>query len=270
MKRGFKSRSYKPFSRKTAFLIALIVMMILSLQTFIFIEQNLKEPLMNVARIRVKQIATDAINQAISTRIAESEEVAHLVDWQTNYSGDVTGFMLNYAEHMKITSQVVNIVTNALQENVHVTEHIPIGQAMDSAILSTFGPSIPIRFESAGAPQVDLGTKREDAGINMLLVTVFVRVTAEVMIYIPFDTKPEIVSTEIPVSYILVKGDVPMYYFNARGEPFPDQRGVGTIPPPAVALPSMSATEMQTGTEAGTPSVPGQGMTALPEEEAGH
>jgi sporulation protein YunB len=240
--RKFKSQAHKPFSRKTIFLITIIISLVLSLQSFIFIEQNLREPLMSVARIRVKQIATEAINQAISNQIAHKAELEELVDWRTNYSGDVTGFMLNYAEHMKISSQVVNIVEDALESSVHLTEHVPIGQALDSAILSSFGPTIPIRFESAGAPQVDLSTRKEDAGINMLLVTVFIRITAEVMIYIPFDTAPEIVSTEIPVSYILVKGDVPMYYFDAKGNQY-DGSGLGSngMIPPAVALPSDAA-----------------------------
>jgi len=235
-RRGFKSQAPKPFSRKTIALITLVATVVVVLQSFIFIEKNLREPLMSVASIRVKQIATEAINEAISNQIAHRAELGQLVDWRTNYSGDVTGFMLNYAEHMKITSQVVNIVTETLEKRVHVTERVPIGQALDSAILSSFGPSIPIRFESAGAPQVDLSTKREDAGINMLLVTVFVRITAEVMIYIPFDTKPEIVTTEIPISYILVKGDVPMYYFDANGNAIDGASPNGIIPP-ATALP---------------------------------
>jgi sporulation protein YunB len=238
-RRRFKSQSQKPFSRKTIFLITLIITILMTIQSFIFIEQNLREPLMSVAQIRVKQIATDAINEAISNQIAHRAELEQLVDWRTNYSGDVTGFMLNYAEHMKISSQVVDIVKNTLDSKVHTTENIPIGQALDSAILSSFGPSIPIRFESAGAPQVDLGTRREDAGINMLLVTVFVRITAEVMIYIPFDTKPEVVSTEIPISYILVKGDVPMYYFDANGNAYDTPGGMNNgMIPPAVSLPS--------------------------------
>lgn len=253
-RRRFQSRTQKPFSRMTIFLLTLIITSIVTLQSFIFIEKNLKEPLMDVAQIRVKQIATDAINKAISNQVANSSEIEDLVDWRTDYSGNVTGFMLNYAEHMKITQQVVNIVTNMLKEQTHMTEYIPIGQAIDSAILSSFGPSIPIRFESAGAPQVDLGTRREDAGINMLLVTVFVRVTAEVMIYIPFATKPEVVTSEIPISYILVKGDVPMYYFDAKGNPYGSGGFGGGAVPPAVSLPTEQTGAKQS--EAPTVSVP--------------
>src|SRR5690606_34073504 len=34
-----------------------------------------------------------------------------------------------------------------------------------------------------------------------------------------FDTKPEMVETEIPISYLLVVGDVPMYYYDNKGNP---------------------------------------------------
>jgi len=224
---------------KSIFLITTIVTLVLTLQTFLFLEHNLKEPLMDVARIRVKQIATDAINQAISSQVASSAEIEELVERWTNQQGDITGLALKYGEHMKISSEIVNIVNEALDANIHLEERIPIGQAFDSAILSSFGPSVPLRFESAGAPQVDVGTRQEDAGINMLLLTVFVRITAEVMIYIPFATEPEVVTTEIPISYILVKGEVPMYYFDANGNPMGDAPGSGSIMlPPSVALPS--------------------------------
>jgi len=219
-RRRFRSNARKPISRKSIFFITIIMMMVVVLQTSIFIDRNLKGPILHVAQMRVAQIATDAINQAIANQVTNEGELEHLINWRTNDHGDVTGFMLNYSEHMKITSQVVRIVQETLDRHVHITEHVPMGQAFNSALLSTFGPSIPIRFESAGAPKVELGTRREDAGINMVLVTIFIRITSEVMIYIPFETDKEIVTTEIPISYILVKGDVPMYYFDAKGNSY--------------------------------------------------
>ncbi len=67
-------------------------------------------------------------------------------------------------------------------------------------------------------------TRETDAGINMLLVEVYMKIHAEVMIYIPFDTKPEVLTTEFRLSYMLIVGDVPMYYFNHKGQPAGIQR----------------------------------------------
>ncbi len=204
-------------------------------QSFLFVERNLRDPLMNVATIRVKQKATEAINRAITERIAQGTNLDKLIDWRLDNNGKVSGFMLNYAEHMKIAGDTVTIVQNSLQQMQDIPEHIPIGMALDSAIVASYGPSVPVRFVPAGAVKVDLNTRKTDAGINMLLVEVYIRIIAEVTIIIPFDTKPEVVETEIPISYLLVVGDVPMYYFDGKG----NQVGAVEAVPPAVTLPSL-------------------------------
>lgn len=214
------SRPARPRMRRRNFwLIALIVTILLSVQSFIYIERNLRPPLMNIAKIRVKQTATQAINKAITEQVANQSESEKLIDWKMNGNGKISGFILNYAEHMKITSQTVSTVQETLEEMKSIPEHIPIGHALNSAIISSFGPRVPVKFEPVGAAKVELSTRERDVAINMVLVEVYIRITAEVTIIIPFDTDPELVETEIPISYLLVVGDVPMYYYDNTGRP---------------------------------------------------
>ncbi|MGO4345474.1 sporulation protein YunB [Paenibacillus sp. MCAF9] len=214
------SRPAKPrIRRRTIFILALLVFMVFSIQSFVYIEKNLRPPLMNIAKIRVKQIATQAINKAITEQVASRSDSSNLIDWKMNSNGKISGFMLNYAEHMKITSQTINTVQNTLNEMKDIPEHIPIGHALGSAIISSYGPRVPVKFEPVGAVKVDLSTRQKDAGINMILVEVYIRIIAEVTIIIPFDTEPELVETDIPISYLLVVGDVPMYYYDNTGKP---------------------------------------------------
>jgi len=230
--KGWKSPGRRRVRRRWIVLAALALFFAFVMQSFMLLERNLREPLMHLAAMRVKQKAAEAINRAISERM-ETAAADRLIDWQTDAGGKIRGFMLNYAEHMRMAGETVHIVQEALREMERTPESIPLGRALDSAILSSFGPDVPIRFEPAGAVKVELGTRRQEAGINMLLVEVFIRVTAEVMIIIPFETKPEKVETEIPISYVLVVGDVPMYYFDAKGNP-----AGGSPPPPTVSLPA--------------------------------
>ncbi|WP_255314225.1 sporulation protein YunB [Bacillus sp. FJAT-26390] len=205
--------------RRTIVIITLVVMMVFSIQSFVYIERNLRPPLMNIAKIRVKQVATQAINKAITEQVATRSDTDKLIDWKMNSNGKISGFMLNYAEHMSITSQTINTVQKTLNEMKDIPEHIPIGHALNSAIISSYGPRVPVKFEPVGAVKVDLSTRQKDAGINMILVEVYIRIIAEVTIIIPFDTEPEIVETDIPISYLLVVGDVPMYYYDNTGKP---------------------------------------------------
>ncbi|WP_248928112.1 sporulation protein YunB [Paenibacillus hamazuiensis] len=236
LRRRWKSRPAPAKHVKRNILIALLIFMLFSIQSFIYIEKNLKPPLMNLAKIRIKQLATQSINTAITERMSQGTNYDKLIDWRTDASGKVTGFTLNYAEHMKITSDTITTVDTLLKNLKEIPEHIPLGQAMNSAILASFGPDIPIRLVPAGAVKVDLSTRYQNAGINMILVEVYLRIIAEVTIIIPFDSEPEIVETEVPISYSLVVGDVPTYYFDGKGNPVGGSSGAL---PPSISLPGL-------------------------------
>lgn len=204
---------------KRGLLIAFILMLIFAVPSFVFIEKNIRQPLMHVAKIRIKQVATQAINGAITEQVAQRAASEELIEWKMDSKGKISGFMLNYNEHMRITSSTIQTVQTTLSEIQHMPERIPLGHALDSAIISTYGPKIPVTFEPLGAVKVELNTREKNAAINMVLVEVYIKVITEVAIIIPFDTEPEIVEAEIPISYLLVVGDVPMYYYDSSGKP---------------------------------------------------
>lgn len=242
-RRKWQSRGSRKISRKNIILIILITIMLFALQSFIYIERNLRAPLMNLAKIRVKQIATQSINKGISEQISQGTNFEKLIDWKMDKNDKISGFMLNYAEHMKITSSTINTVQTLLDNLKSTTEHIPLGQAMNSVILASFGPDIPVKLVPAGAVKVDLNTRVQNAGINMILVEVYIHIQAEVTIIIPFDSEPEIVETEIPISYVLVVGDTPMYYVDGKGNPVGNSGAL----PPGINLPNLKMTPTGSG-----------------------
>ncbi|WNQ12539.1 sporulation protein YunB [Paenibacillus aurantius] len=255
VKRRWKSRPRSKSIKRNIF-ITLVILLLVSLQSFIYIEKNLKPPLMNLAKIRLKQLATQSINSAITDHIAQGTQFDKLIEWRTDNAGKTAGFMLNYAEHVKITADTVNRVNSTLANLKAMPEHIPLGQAMNSAILASFGPDIPIRLVPAGAAKVDLNTRSQNVGINMVLVEVYIRIIAEVTIIIPFDAEPEIVETELPISYVLVVGDTPMYYMDNKGNP------VGGTLPPNVSLPNLSVGPgAAQGGSSGPSTMTGSGVT---------
>ncbi|PYY30262.1 sporulation protein YunB [Paenibacillus illinoisensis] len=259
MRKRWRSRRRRkpPSGKRKMWLIILLVAVFCLMQGFAYVDKKMKPPIMHLAKIRVKQIATEAINKAITAQVAEGKSTEGLIDWKTDTAGKVSGFMLNYDEHMRITASTMNIVQSTLQ-NVHMLkEKIPLGQALGSPVLASFGPNIPVRIEPQGAVKVDLNTRQQNAGINMILVEVYIHIIAEVAVVVPFDMEPETVDTEIPISYLLVVGDVPMYYYDNQGKPV----GSNGSSAPSIALPSGQA-----GVSGGTgvtpnPSGPNQQQT---------
>lgn len=231
---------------KRNMLLLLLIVVLFTVQSFVYIEKNLRPPLVNLAKVRVKQIATQAINTAISDQIARSTNFEQLIDWRTDKNGKTTGFMLNYSEHMRITAETIATVQGQLTQLQAIPEHIPLGQAMGSSIIASFGPNVPVRLVPAGSVKVDLNTRYQNAGINMILVEVYIHITAEVSVIIPFDSEPEVVETEVPVSYALVVGDVPTYYFDGKG----NSTGSNT-PPPNLSLPRINGQQPKDAADAG-------------------
>ncbi|MNI30982.1 Sporulation protein YunB [compost metagenome] len=249
-RRRWRSSPTGKSSLKKKLIITLLLFFLFSIQAFIYMERNLRPPIMSLAKVRIKQIATQSINSAIADRISEKTNAQELMDWKMDNSGKVKGFMLNYSEHMRITSDTINTVQKLLDGLKTMDEHIPLGQALNSAILSSFGPEIPIRLVPVGSVKVDLSTRVENAGINMILVGVYVRIIAEVTVIIPFDTDTEIVETEIPISYSLVVGDVPTYYFDNKGNQVGSNKDAL---PPNISLPNLRMTPSTSETEHSEP-----------------
>lgn len=261
-----RSQNSRPRSRKKWWLIASLVLLFGILQLFLYVERNLKPPIMHLAQIRVKQIATDAINKAITSQVSQGKQFDNLVNWKTDSSGKVTGFMLNYAEHLKITSFTTQLVQETLETIHKRKEHIPLGQVLKSPIVASFGPQIPVKIEPQGAVKVQLDTRQQEAGINMILVEVFVHIVTEVAVVVPFDMEPQVVETDIPISYLLVVGDVPMYYYDNQGNPV----GENSAHAPSIAIPPPTKTDEKPARSGDKPApVPGVSVP-VPQEGGTH
>lgn len=251
-RRRWKSRRTKSNGgKKRKWLIVSLIFLLFIVQAFIYIDRNLKKPMLHLANVKLTQIATQTISGAITQQLSSNNaNVDKLVDWKTNKDGKVTAFTLNYAEHIRITSELIQTLESALSKLETLTEHIPLGQAMGSPIIASFGPNIPIRLEPQGAAKVELSTRNENVGINMLLVEVYAKVTVDVVIVVPFDSEHKIVETEIPISYALVVGDVPAYYFDNKGNPM--NGGNKDVTPPNISIPGLNIPGNNAGTSSGT------------------
>ncbi len=235
-RRRWRSRPAGKSKLRRNVALALIVLIILGIQGYMYVERRLLPPLIHLAAVRMKQLATETINSAISDRVSGQTDLEELIDWRTDAQGRTTGLTLNPARHMKITADTIRIVQQRLDELEKFPEHIPLGQALNSPILASFGPDIPIKLVPAGSAKVDLSTRYRNAGINMILVEVFIKIRVEITVIIPFDSAPEVVETELPVSYSLVVGDVPTYYFDGKGNPV----GGSGAAPPGITVPGLN------------------------------
>ncbi|MFC5469966.1 sporulation protein YunB [Cohnella suwonensis] len=211
-----------------AFLVAFAVV-----ESLLFLDRELRKPLMFLAKVRVNQMATEAINAALTDNIAKMADSDKMIRWKTNEAGKITGFEIDYKEQMAITAKAIETVSGVLKHYEDVPERIPIGHALNSPFISSIGPSVSVKFHPASVVKADVQTKQSEMGINMVLVEVDVRIRTEIAVVIPFDQDAQTIETSIPLSFALVVGDVPAYYYDGNGNPV----GNGAAQAPPIALP---------------------------------
>ncbi len=123
---------------------------------------------------------------------------------------------------MEIVGETTSRIQNRLKEfeEEKVERSIPLGLALGNSFLAQMGPDLPVTFVPLGSVKTRLETKLEEAGINMVLATVYISVEVDLRIVIPFATDQKTVMTQIPITHSLIIGEVPQYlYNNPDGKP---------------------------------------------------
>ncbi|MCK9905804.1 sporulation protein YunB, partial [Frankia sp. Cpl3] len=149
-------------------------------------------------------------------------EFNEIVKMEKDSSGRIQAVDFNFKEYSRIVGETTYRVQNRLKEfeEQKVDRTIPLGLATGSSFLAQLGPELPVTFVPIGSVKTRLETKLEEAGINMVLATVYIFVEVDLRIVIPFATEQQTVKTEIPITHSLIIGDVPTYlYNNPEGKP---------------------------------------------------
>src|SRR5699024_6124339 len=89
---------------------------------------------------------------------------------------------------------------------------IPLGQATGNTVLANLGPKIPVHFEIVGSLRSDVLHEVKEFGVNAALFEIYIPVTVNIQIVIPFSTTTREVSTRVFIDSRVIMGDVPDFY----------------------------------------------------------
>ncbi|QDS36517.1 sporulation protein YunB [Brevibacillus brevis] len=213
---GWKRRRRRIFAGFLLIMVALIVL-------FIVVERRVEPTLMLIAQAKAEQVAKLAITDAVTKRMSQQGlDVNEVVLMEKDENGSIKAVNFNFKEYSRIVGETTARIQNRLKEfeQEHVQTTIPLGLATKNVFLEHLGPDIPVSFVPIGAVKTKLETGLKQAGINMVLVTVYIHVEVDLRVIIPFATKQQTVTTQIPVSEALIVGKVPTYlYDNPSGKP---------------------------------------------------
>ncbi|MGC5328574.1 sporulation protein YunB [Brevibacillus sp. SYSU BS000544] len=218
-----RRRMRVPMRRGKATFIAFIIFLGLSIQSLVWIEQRLEPTLLILASQKAEQLAKTAISDAVTKRIAQQGvDFNEIVKMEKDKDGKIQAVDFNFKEYSRIVGESTTRIQNRLKEfeEEKVERTIPLGLATGNSFLAQMGPDLPVTFVPIGSVKTRLETELKEAGINMVLATVYIWVEVDLRIVIPFATEQKTVITQIPITHSLIIGEVPQYlYNNPEGKP---------------------------------------------------
>jgi sporulation protein YunB len=239
--RRFRKPRRGPIPFRYVFIFTFIIFILLTAQGLWLIEKGIKPTLLSVAEARITQIATAAINDAISKQVADRIDTKEL----TIIGKDKDGMITTVDFNPKVLARVYSEATIRVQNNLKRVEngeldqlgvaddveidtaeprpkgilyYIPLGQATKNSLLANLGPEIPVRFTPIGSVESNVYAKLTEYGINNVYIQIIVHIEVKVKVVIPFATKTTKVSTDIPVGMRIISGRVPQFYNNGGSD----------------------------------------------------
>lgn len=243
--------------KKYILLLTIIVFLMAIFFSLWLIDRGIKPPLMEIAERKTIEFATRTINAAVKS--TERINFDDLVDITIDANGNVSTlgwnseavnrtlrsateraeyflYGLNRGGALEIDDADVDPVEFSddlehLAKKDPTVVEIPIGQVTGNTVLANLGPKIPVHFEVIGSLQSDVVHEVKEFGVNAALFEIYIPVSVQVQIVIPFSTTIANVDTRVFIDSRVIMGDVPRFFSH------------GSEQSPSISLPKESISD---------------------------
>lgn len=98
-----RRRWRNPLSRTKAFMIALVIFLVMTIQFLVFLEKRLEPTLLILASQKAEQLAKDAITDAVTKRISQQGvDFNQIVMIEKDNEGRIQAYQFNFREYARI------------------------------------------------------------------------------------------------------------------------------------------------------------------------
>jgi len=192
----------------------LCLLVFLLFRGFWAVEKKMRPVILSIAQVRADMLATDAVNRAIIEEVAHGILYQDLISIKQDDSGKIIMAQINTMEINRLMAKTTIATQNALKDIAKEPLKIPLGEVLDSYLLASYGPYIPVRLIPIGRVNTSLLDSFEAAGINQVRHKIYLDVFTEIRIVIPFIAEEIEVHTTVPLADTIYPGEVPEKVIN--------------------------------------------------------
>lgn len=194
-------------SWKTLLIITLIVLIVI-----IFFHNTLTPIFFSLAEVEAVKIANKAINEAIDQEAA-TIKYDDMIRYVENKDGEIMLMQPNVQYINSFTSKISLKIQNKLDIITRQSVAIPLASIFGIDLISGLGPDINVRVIPIGFTKPPLVRDSfTTAGINQTRHKIYLEVTVQLKLIVPFSSKLLNVTADVPVTEVTILGRVPQVY----------------------------------------------------------
>jgi sporulation protein YunB len=194
--------------------ILLCLALFLLYRGFWVLEKNLRPAILSIAEVKADILATEAVNRAILEEVAQGILYQDLISINQDENGKIIMAQINTMEINRLMAETTLATQDALKAIEKEPLKIPLGEVLDSYLLATYGPEIPIKLIPVGKVNTYLNDTFEDAGFNQVRHKIYLEVFSEVRVVVPLISTNVEVHTTVPIADTVYPGEVPETLIN--------------------------------------------------------
>lgn len=198
------------WSRKKLIFFAVIIISIFLMS--IFFSYVVNPIIINTVELKSKSMTTQAINSAIADVLDGTITYNDLVNIVTNEIGDVELIQANTLKVNMLSKDIARSTETKLDTFGQSGIKIPLGTFTGMTFLVGKGPSLTLSTMPIGAVTCAFESIFESAGINQTAHRIYLNVTADVGVVLPFTTRKLRTSQAVMVSENIIIGKIPDVY----------------------------------------------------------
>ncbi len=198
-------------------MVVLISLALLMSMLMLYAFYNLNPIMLSMAEAKARQLAVQAINQAVREVVAGDVTYSDLVKVQQDAGGRVTMLQANTLLMNELASQTALVAQRNLAEFANEGVELPLGAAFGVDLVSGMGPRFRVNVVPVGSVTTRFVTAFESAGINQTRHEISLEASVLMRIVIPAGANTVSVNAYVPVAESIIVGEVPESYVNAPG-----------------------------------------------------
>ena len=195
-------------SHKKLFLIIVLLILACVFFTTSYFDESIMIYAKKTASVKASQEIEALIRKAIIDDLDND-----VMSYEKDNDGKIISMSLDASLANNIMATTLEHLDEVMANIKYDDLYVPIGYCFSDSLFFSYGPKVKLRLKPIGSYKVNILSNVSSVGINNSLVEIVLEIKTEFQIMIPLRRENYEIVNYIPLSTLIVQGEVPGLYY---------------------------------------------------------